>query len=247
MPFPRPTYLRLLTGIQNTSAIAFGTFLAVHLASPLVAAAAGGEAATNLMLLGRAYYHPLEPALVYGSVSLHLIASLLRRIHLAAASKTFRPTIHHLSGYVLVPFLTLHVMTHRLIPSRPDPPINALSPAELGYGFVSYGLRTWPRVSWTTYTLLIGTGLWHALAGAPRVLAWLRGVRTPPPPPPTAPTARKSRLVLPAAAAAAAAYVVLLSVLAAGLARLHHEEPGFSRGMRARVDAVYRTVGWVYR
>lgn len=50
MPFPRPTYLRVLTGIQNTSALAFGTFLAVHLASPVVAAVAGGEGATRLMV-----------------------------------------------------------------------------------------------------------------------------------------------------------------------------------------------------
>ncbi|KAJ9116562.1 hypothetical protein QFC20_000494 [Naganishia adeliensis] len=49
MPFPRPTYLRLLTGIQNTTALAFSTFLVVHLASPLVAAVAGGEGATNVM------------------------------------------------------------------------------------------------------------------------------------------------------------------------------------------------------
>lgn len=50
MPFPRPTYLRLLTGIQNTTALAFSTFLVVHLASPLVAAVAGGEGATNVMV-----------------------------------------------------------------------------------------------------------------------------------------------------------------------------------------------------
>jgi hypothetical protein len=50
MSFPRPTYLRVLTGIQNTSALVFGTFLVVHLASPVVAAVAGGEGATKLMV-----------------------------------------------------------------------------------------------------------------------------------------------------------------------------------------------------
>jgi ABC-type dipeptide/oligopeptide/nickel transport system permease subunit len=68
MSFPRPTYLRLLTGIQNTTALAFSTFLVVHLASPLVAAVAGGEGATNVMVrlpLSRLAY-PLTVVAVVG-------------------------------------------------------------------------------------------------------------------------------------------------------------------------------------
>ncbi|GHJ85186.1 hypothetical protein NliqN6_1588 [Naganishia liquefaciens] len=232
--FPRPTYLRLLTGIQNTSALAFGTFLAVHLASPVVAAVAGGEGATRLMLLGREYYYPLEPVLVYGSISLHVAASFLRRLHLRRATP-FRPTTHQLAGYVLIPFLSLHILTHRLIPSSPNPPINALSPSELGYSFVSYGLQTWPIVSWTTYAALILAGTYHALLGAPQALAWFRSKATRPP------SKGTPRAVL------RGAFIALVSVLGIGLARLHAEDPGFSRGMTRRLDAVYRAVPWVYR
>jgi hypothetical protein len=54
MPSPLPptqsSYLRFLTGVQNTSALAFSTFLAVHLASPVLASFGGGEVATKVMV-----------------------------------------------------------------------------------------------------------------------------------------------------------------------------------------------------
>jgi hypothetical protein len=191
-----------------------------------------------LQLLGREYYHPLEPALIYGSISLHLVASLLRRLHLSSR-KPFRPTAHQAAGYILIPFLTLHLWTHRILPSSPEPPINALSPAELGYGFVSHGLRTWPVVSWTTYTALIASGVYHAVFGVPKIISWLRSQ----PSNATLATPRKQgrRIRLPGI------FVALVSVLGIGLARLHSEDPGFSRGMESRVDAMYRTLPWLYR
>lgn len=170
--------------------------------------------------------------MVYGSISLHVAASLLRRLHLRR-STPFRPSTHHLAGYILIPFLTLHILTHRLIPSSPSPPINALSPSELGYSFVSYGLRTWPFVSWTTYAALILTGTYHALLGTPKALSWFRT---------TLPGASRRRATF-----LRGSFIALVSALGIGLARLHAEDPGFSRGMQRRVDAVYRAVPWVYR
>lgn len=143
-----------------------------------------------------------------------------------------------MSGYLLIPFLTLHILSHRIIPASPEAPINALSPAELGFGFVSYGLRAWPVVSWTTYAVLIGSGVWHALAGTPTVLNWLRSRRRLGTPPGTQ-SGRRIRLP--------AVFIALVSALGLGLARLHGEDPGFSRGMVGRVEAVYRSLPWLYR
>ncbi|KAJ9125610.1 hypothetical protein QFC22_000572 [Naganishia vaughanmartiniae] len=252
-PKTRSSYLRLLAGVQNTSALAFSTFLAVHLASPVFATFGGGEVANQVMLLGRAYYHPLEPVLIYGSVSAHLAASLLRRLHMLKTTQFHRPalTLHHMTGYLLIPFLTLHVLTHRLIPSSSAQPINGLSPAELDYSFVSYGLRMWPVVSWTTYALLIVTGVSHGMSGLPKVFRWfttrskaeLETART---------TSTKDTVRTPARRAlsgkwANGASIGLISLLGVALFRLHAEDPLYGSFMRKRVDAVYRSIPWLYR
>lgn len=51
-------YLRLLTGVQNTSALVFSVFLTVHLASPIAAAIGGIKSADRTLVSFR--FHFLE-------------------------------------------------------------------------------------------------------------------------------------------------------------------------------------------
>ncbi len=78
-------------------------------------------------------------------------------------------------GYVLLPLLVPHLMLHRLIPATDGPPINALSPSEMGYEFVGYACAT---RKWMTagYVVLTGVALWHGIVGGLKVLQWARGL-----------------------------------------------------------------------
>lgn len=66
-------------------------------------------------------------------------------------------------------------MLHRIIPSADGPPINALSPSEMGYEFAGYACAT---RKWMTagYVVLTGVALWHGIVGGLKVLQWGRGL-----------------------------------------------------------------------
>lgn len=150
-------------------------------------------------LLGREYYQGryTEPLLVFAPLGVHITSSLARRILLsikpsrsttAQQSKSILAKIWQklkstrlvtLSAYPALAFLAVHVEAHRLRPSLPEPPISALSPSELDYEFVKYGLQTYPLWAWVTYGGLVFAVLYHASEGAVIVLrAWAAKVRT---------------------------------------------------------------------
>jgi hypothetical protein len=85
-PFSRGRIMATLTTVQHTSALVFGSFLFVHLAAPAVAVVAPrGESldlATKTMVLGRVYYQNVltEPLVVYASLSIHVLSSLVKRL-----------------------------------------------------------------------------------------------------------------------------------------------------------------------
>lgn len=62
-------------------------------------------------------------------------------------------------------FLPMHYLIHRVFPSDPHPPIDALSPSELDFEYVKYGLTTWPIRSWILYTGLVVGVAFHAVEG----------------------------------------------------------------------------------
>lgn len=76
-------------------------------------------------------------------------------------------------GYALIPLVIPHLLLHRIIPSTAGPPINDLSPSEMGYEFVGYACATRP---WMTagYVLLTGVALWHGIVGGFKVLRWAK-------------------------------------------------------------------------
>ncbi|KAK0528873.1 hypothetical protein OC835_004514 [Tilletia horrida] len=80
----RTRALRALSQVQQVSALAFGSFVVVHLTAPalaLVAPSDPHELATGTMLLGRVWYQNAvsEPVLVWGALAVHLTSSLARK------------------------------------------------------------------------------------------------------------------------------------------------------------------------
>lgn len=72
-----------------------------------------------------------------------------------------------MTGYAIMTFyLPVHYFLHRLAPSSPAPPINALSPSELDYEFVKTALREWPVRNWVGYVGLTLAVALHASEGA---------------------------------------------------------------------------------
>jgi len=150
-------------------------------------------------LLGREYYQGryTEPLLVFAPLGVHVASSLARRILLSIKpsrsttplqSKSILANVWKrlksmrlvtLSAYPALAFFAIHLEIHRLRPSLPVPPISALSPSELDYEFVKYGLHTYPLWAWVTYGGLVFAVLYHASEGAAIVLrAWASKTKT---------------------------------------------------------------------
>lgn len=170
--------------VQTGTAVTVGAMLVTHLAAPVVAALAGPAAvdmANQTMLLGRVYYqHPVvEPVLVWGAISAHLVASLVRRALLpgralrAPQHWTWR-TWHNVAGLALVPVLLVHVLTNRIAPASAHPAIAELSPSELDLSYVAWGFAHAPGISTVVYAWLCVTGAVHAVGGLPKLAERLR-------------------------------------------------------------------------
>jgi succinate dehydrogenase/fumarate reductase cytochrome b subunit len=144
-------------------------------------------------LLGREYYQGryTEPLLVFAPIGVHVASSLARRILLSIKSSSSTTPLQSksilaniwkklkstrlvtLSAYPALAFFAIHIETYRLRPSLPAPPISALSPSELDYEFVKYGLQTYPLWASVTFGGLVFAMLYHASEGAVIVLrAW---------------------------------------------------------------------------
>ncbi|CAD6923230.1 unnamed protein product [Tilletia controversa] len=93
--------------------------------------------------------------------------------------------VHTLSGWLLAPFVLHHAYLNRIVPSSPQPPINALSPSELDYTYVTHAfgaaagaLTTASRstsrslLSSVSYAALIGLSLYHSSHGIRKILEW---------------------------------------------------------------------------
>lgn len=101
---------------------------------------------------------------MYGSLVVHVGASIAKRLLSRSPWQGLRSS-HSLSGFLLVPPVLTHLLTHRVGPASSAPPIHALSPAEMDYTFAAAALAAWPALTTVTYGALVGLGLWHALGG----------------------------------------------------------------------------------
>ncbi|KAG9095117.1 hypothetical protein FS749_011048 [Ceratobasidium sp. UAMH 11750] len=178
-----------LTYAQHLPTPFITTFILIHLTAPAVASIGGMNAASQVMLLGREYYHgvPQEDLLVFTPITLHVAASLAKRLAKMVgalrrtrvgdikekSAKDYRiispANALQLTGYPLLLLLSPHITTHRVHPSTPSPPISSISPSEFDFSFVNFGLKNWPVRSWIMYSVLVGAGVMHVTYGAPIV------------------------------------------------------------------------------
>lgn len=126
-------------------------------------------------MVGRAYYLPSETLTIYLPLALHLTSSLAKRLILYL--KTRRPppiTPHLVTGWILPWIVVPHIASHRLIPARSAPPISSLSPSELGFEYVGWGINQRPLWSYFTYLCLVGIASWHAGVGMMKIVSWIK-------------------------------------------------------------------------
>lgn len=153
------------------------------------------DAVSRWMLLGRvAYQSTVGEMILWGSLATHLAAGVGSRLlkictrpstssdtaHDSAdnaadraAGRRGTPTISvaHKAGYALTPVVLHHIYIHRWLPSSTHPTIAQLSPSELDYSFVSFGLSH-PNVvvrvsSALSYAALIGAFATHVVYAFP--------------------------------------------------------------------------------
>ncbi|KAJ1310244.1 hypothetical protein OPQ81_006986 [Rhizoctonia solani] len=260
---PRPTYASVLRGLtyaQHTPTPFVAAFMLIHLSAPALASIGGTDAANQVMLLGREYYHgaPQEKLLVFLPITLHVGASLIKRVVKLGRQALVSPKANDAlttqestsgssnrplttsdvlmwTGYPLFLVLSPHIATHRLIPSTPTPPISSISPSELDYTFVHFGLKNWPVRSWVMYAVLVGCGITHAIYGIPVVwrqtmLKLLKKVRA---------VHSESRLgtswyISPKAG------ILGMSIILLGVLRISREDLFISRLMQTRMVSAYR-------
>ncbi|QRW27223.1 hypothetical protein RhiXN_01818 [Rhizoctonia solani] len=254
-----PSVLRGLTYAQHLPTPFITTFMLIHLSAPALASIGGTDVANQVMLLGREYYHgvPQEKSLVFLPITIHVGASLLKRVLklgrrlVVRSEKKGNRTVEESAnsgtnsltpsnvlvrtGYPLLLMLIPHIATHRLIPSSPVPPISSISPSELDYTFVHFGLRNWPIRSWLMYAVLVGAGITHVIHGMPVVwrqtaLKLLKKTRA---------IHSESRIgtswYISPKVGLLAAGIVLLGVL-----RISREDLFISRLMETRMTSAYR-------
>ncbi|KAF5373099.1 hypothetical protein D9758_001494 [Tetrapyrgos nigripes] len=237
----------------------------------------GGSGLSSMtMILGREYYQTAlgEPWLVLAPLAVHTLAGISRRAFLVfpkllkisgsetkqneSSRRTWSPSLLSLSAYPLIFLLPIHFATHRALPMTPEPPINALGPAELDFNFVAHGLKQWPIRSWLIYGALTVFGAIHAVEGSKVLLRkWKAGSRREKPdvfptqskelPAPATTTgssmdAGKQQTRIPTSLVAS---LIVLPVLS-GLYFVSTEPTWVFSDTAKRFDAVY-LMSWIYR
>lgn len=193
-------------------------------------------------LIGRDLYLPLEPILIYAPLALHLSASITKRAYLTLRTRRLPAlTIHLITGYLLIPFLLPHIVSHRLVPQTPSPPISSLSPSEFGLEFVAYSLYTRPITSFFAYLGLVGLAVPHAVLGSMKIVSWIRRLRAGTEPVGVQETPRRTAAGIPKGRRRSAGWLLfgLLDVVLVGLVRLYWEGAHVSGFMARRYEEVF--------
>lgn len=195
--------------------------------------------------LAREYYLPIEPLVIYAPIGIHILSSLSKRLYLTYYTRKPPPkTLHISSGYLLIPFILPHILTHRILPSLDHPAIRALSPSEIVYEFVGWNLSS--VSAWGTYLALAGLGLVHWGIGSMKVVSWLRrkkgGVVVD-----LDKQAEQTRASIPKRRRIGLRGILIgtMGLITIGLVRIWSESKGsISSVMLRRYEAVYRQLPW---
>lgn len=213
----RRVLLKVSTRVQTVSAITFSGFLVLHFAAPIGAGL--GLDASNIMLLTREYYQTpvLEPTLVWGSLGAHIASSVIRRALLGVPKK---PSLHSVTGWLLVPMTLAHAFTHRILPAW-----KGISPSLLSYQYVSHALVESPYTSMVIYGTMVFAIVQHGIAGI-RAIA----------------SGRRKAARLPEGGLAATGYAMLIGSVGLGLANLKKEGSEVPLWLAKRYLEVWDTV-----
>jgi succinate dehydrogenase/fumarate reductase cytochrome b subunit len=213
----RRTLMKYGTRVQSISAYAFSGFLVLHLAAPVGAGL--GLDADAIMLLTREYYQTpmLEPILVWGSLGAHIGSSILRRALIGIPK---RPSLHAITGWILVPMTLAHAFTHRILPAS-----RGISPSLLSYQFVSHALYDTPITSLAIYSTLVLSALYHGIAGARALLS-----------------GRKKAAKLYEGGLPSTGYAMLIGTIGLGLVNLMKEGPDVPVWLAKRYTEVWDAV-----
>lgn len=202
-----------------------------------------------MQLVAREYYLPLEPLVIYAPIGIHLLSSLTKRLYLTYITRRPPPTTLHVSsGYLLIPMLLPHIVTHRIMPSLDHPAIRALSPSEFGYEFVGWNLG-WAK-SWGVYLALAGVGLVHWGIGGMKIVSWIKRSRAKGQPTANIDVdkqAEQTRAAIPKRRRIGLRGILIgaMGIITIGLARIWSDSRGsVSTIMAGRYEAVYRQLPW---
>ena len=206
-------------------------------------------------MIGRDLYLPLEPILVYIPIAVHLTSSILRRTIITfSTGQPPKLNAHLVTGWLLPFFLLPHIASHRLIPSSPTLPISALSPSELSFEYVGWGINRYPLLSIVGYGGLVIIGCWHAGVGLMKVVSWIgrsrrsavESVTTDETvvglPPPV--SSRRRQLIEKRRGRLRGMFAAFLGVMVIGMIRVARDARGVSKIMERRYEAVYRALPW---
>ncbi|KAI0818673.1 hypothetical protein BC629DRAFT_668471 [Irpex lacteus] len=168
----------ILTTLAQGSAPFISTFLLIHLSAPVMANLGGTSLASQVMILGREYYLTSfgHRFLVAIPIITHGLSATAKRLMGERSSRPLR-SFFSIAGYASLFFLLpQHYLLHRVLPSNPNPPVLAVSPSELDFEYVKFGLQTWPLTNWALYAGLTIAVVWHAAEGS-RIIwnTWLAG------------------------------------------------------------------------
>ncbi|WEW59457.1 hypothetical protein PRK78_004931 [Emydomyces testavorans] len=173
--------------IQKYSTYPPSIFLGLHLVNTsLIPLATRSVAAseTYLLLTRPIYQAPvLEPVLLTAPILAHIASGVAlrfvrqsRRARLYGAEtrqqrKALKaanlPSVQARLGYLLIPFIGVHVLLNRIGPWYVDG-----GSSSVGLGYVAHGFARSPWTMGVWYTGLVGIGVWHFVGGCAQWMGW---------------------------------------------------------------------------
>jgi hypothetical protein len=162
------SFLGLVQKVQRYSSYSFSGFLGLHAASMVIAPLISIPVADSTMSFSNAIYQApaIEPILVYGSLTAHIISGMILRGHKIYLSKkhydrwkvSLSPVA--VSGYVLFPLVVGHLAFARLAPQY------ILGDSSLvNLQYVAHIFHKHRLIGWTAFIPLIFLTFHHTIWG----------------------------------------------------------------------------------
>ena len=128
----------------------------------------------QFQIFGREYYQTSfgEKYLLLAPLGVHVAAGVVRRgltwIKKAKQSGQFHVTKPNLlvsTAFISMALVPIHFLVNREYPSIIEAPIFALSPSQINFEYVKFGLSRWPIRTWLLYGIMVPAVTLHASEG----------------------------------------------------------------------------------